>query len=244
MTRITTCTIRIASIALPSNIRLALAAQIFVAAGIVLVFLINLIWSQRILRAHHHFGWHRSIHWAFIALYVLIVLTLAVVITAVVQSYYTLNPHTRSIDRALQLYGGTLFAVISFLPIVIIGTAVILSHVSKRDVEKFGHGRHRTRIVTLLIGATLCCLGAAFRAGTSWMSPVPLAGTEPAYYHRGWFYVMNFGIEILVVYFYAVMRVDLRFWVPNGAKGPGSYRGVEVVKGKEEGSLAETESEV
>lgn len=25
------------------------------------------------------------------------------------------------------------------------------------------------------------------------------------------------------MFLYAVMRVDLRFWIPNGAKGPGSY---------------------
>ena len=30
-------------------------------------------------------------------------------------------------------------------------------------------------------------------------------------------------VEILTVYLYAIMRVDLRFHVPNGAKGPGSY---------------------
>ena len=69
-----------------------------------------------------------------------------------------------------------------------------------------------------------------------------LGQPEPAYFHRGWFYFMNFGIEILVVYMYAIMRVDLRFWIPNGAKGPGSYGGT--VGEKEGGSLAETSSEV
>ena len=231
--RTTTCILRIASTSLPHIIRLAIAAQIFVAAGIVLVFVINLIWAQRILRAHHPLGWRPSIRYVFIALYVLIVLTLAINITSVVQSYYTLRPRTRAIDRALQLYGATLFAIVSFLPILIIAVALMLSRASNLKVEKFGHGRHRTKIVVLLIGASLCCLGAAYRAGTSWRHPVSLSQREPTYFHRGWFYFMNFGLEVVVVYFYAIIRVDLRFWIPNGANGPGSYRmadmgGVEV----------------
>ncbi|KAF2451363.1 hypothetical protein P171DRAFT_425870 [Karstenula rhodostoma CBS 690.94] len=218
--RVTTCILRIASISLPTNIRLAIAAQIFVAAGILLVFIINLIWAQRILRAHHPFGWQASTRWFFKALYAIVVFTLAIVITSVVQSFYTLRPRTKTIDRALQLYGVTLFAVVSFLPIPLIA----LSGASKREVDKFGQGRHRTKVAVLLTGAALCCLGAAYRAGTSWMTPVPLSQPEPARFHKGWFYFMDFGIEVLVVYMYAIMRVDLRFHVPDGAEGPGSYR--------------------
>ncbi|KAJ4301628.1 hypothetical protein N0V90_003721 [Kalmusia sp. IMI 367209] len=222
MARITTCTLRIASICLPSNISLALAAQIFVAAGIIIIFVINLVWAQRILRAHQPtIGWHAAIPIAFNTLYVLIVLTLAVVIIASVQSYFTLRPRTRTIDRALQLYGSTLFAVVAFLPIVIVGLATTL--LRKETIEKFGHGRQKTKILVLLIGATLCCLGAAFRAGTSWKHPALLTQPQPAYLARGYFYFFNFGIEVLIIYMYAIMRMDLRFWVPDGAKGPGSY---------------------
>ncbi|OAG10137.1 uncharacterized protein CC84DRAFT_1084241 [Paraphaeosphaeria sporulosa] len=238
MARITTCTLRIASISLPTNIRLAIAAQIFVAAGILLIFIINLIWSQRILRAHHPLGWHPLVRWVFNALYIVIIFTLAIVITAVVQSFYTLRPRTRTIDRALQLYGQTLFAVVAFLPIPIVALALALSRVGKREVETFGKGRHRTKIAVLMAGATLCCLGAAYRAGASWMSPVALSQPEPARFYRGWFYFMNFGLEILIVYMYAVMRVDLRFHIPNGAKGPGSYR----VARKSEGDVVDVES--
>ncbi|KAJ4352458.1 uncharacterized protein N0V89_007806 [Didymosphaeria variabile] len=252
MARIVTCTLRIASVSLPTNIRLAIAASIFVAAGILLIFIINLIWSQRILRAHHPVGWHPFIRWVFIGLYVVIVFTLAILITAVVQSFYTLRPRTKTIDRSLQLYGSTLFAIVSFLPIPIVGLSLALSRASKREVEKFGQGRHRTKIYVLLTGATLCCLGASYRAGTSWMTPVPLSQPEPTRFYKGWFYFMNFGIEIMIVYLYAVMRVDLRFHVPNGAHGPGSYRkgaqgGEEVVRRTSDvesmGDMERTETE-
>jgi hypothetical protein len=35
--------------------------------------------------------------------------------------------------------------------------------------------------------------------------------------------MFNFGVEILTVYLYAIMRVDRRFHIPDGARGPGSY---------------------
>jgi hypothetical protein len=35
--------------------------------------------------------------------------------------------------------------------------------------------------------------------------------------------VFNFAVEVVVVYLYAVMRQDLRCWIPDGAHGPGSY---------------------
>lgn len=241
MARITTCILRIASISLPTNLRLAIAAQIFVAAGILLIFIINLIWSQRILRAHHPLGWHPSIRWVFNALYTVVVFALAIVITSVVQSFYTLRPRTKTIDRALQLYGATLFAVVAFLPIPIVALALALSRASRREIETFGEGKHRTKIAVLMAGATLCCLGAAYRAGASWMPPVPLSQPEPARFYRGWFYFMNFGLEVLIVYMYAIMRVDLRFHIPNGAKGPGSYR-VTGRGGEDERRVVDVES--
>ncbi|KAK3060612.1 hypothetical protein LTS18_008151 [Coniosporium uncinatum] len=45
----------------------------------------------------------------------------------------------------------------------------------------------------------------------------------PAYLSKGPFYVFNFTVEVLTVYLYAYVRVDRRFHIPNGAKGPGSY---------------------
>ncbi|KAF1955709.1 hypothetical protein CC80DRAFT_492690 [Byssothecium circinans] len=224
MSRIVTTSLKIASVSLPNNIRLAIAAQIFTAAGVIVVFIINLVWSQRILRSMHpNLGWHTSISLIFKTIYVLVIFTLAILITATVQSFFTLRQRTKTIDRDLQLYGATFLAIISFLPIPIVRLSYALPR--KSELEKFGQGRHRTKTTVLIVGTTLCCLGASFRCGTFWLRPVPLSQPCPAYFSKTWFYVMNFGVEILVVYFYAAMRVDLRFWVPNGAKGAGSYGG-------------------
>lgn len=226
--RIVTTTLRIASISKQTNINLAIAAQVFVAAGILIIYIINLIWAQRILRSlHPHVGWHPAISIIFRLIYVLIGLTLAIVITATVQSFFTLRPRIRTIDRDLQLYGGTFLTTISFLPIPIVLISLIAPR--KSPPENFGKGRLSTKIAILLAGSFLCCLGAAFRYAIAWKKPVPFTRPRPAYYSKTCFYVFNFTLEILVVFLYAIMRVDLRFWIPDGAKGPGSYQRGEQV---------------
>ncbi|KAF2734927.1 hypothetical protein EJ04DRAFT_601850 [Polyplosphaeria fusca] len=222
MARMTTCIIRIASVSLPTNIRLAIAAAIFVAAGVLILFLLNLVFAQRMVRSlYPRIGWHPAFTGSLYALFVVVLLSLAIVITATVQSFYTLRPRTKTIDRALQLYVGTLFAIVSFLPLPMLGLALLIPR--KQAPDRFGKGRLRTQIAILALGSGLLCLGAAFRAGTSWRTPVPRTQPLPGYFSKACFYVFDFGMEILVVYLYGIMRVDLRFWTPDGAKGPGSY---------------------
>ncbi|KZF19396.1 hypothetical protein L228DRAFT_271210 [Xylona heveae TC161] len=221
MARITACILRIAWATRPTHIPLAIAAQIFVAAGVVLMFVINLIFAQRILRGAQPFiGWHKLSKIPFTFLYALIVVSLVMLITCTVQSFYTLNRNTHRIDRDVQLYGQTIFAIMSFLPIPIV---LICNLVPKHaEWEKFGGGRWRTKMWIILVGAVLLCLGATFRCGTNYKTPRPR--TDPAWYHsKACFYLFNFTIEITVLYLYAITRVDQRFHVPDGSKGPGDY---------------------
>lgn len=221
MARIMSCTLRIVWATRQQNIRLAIAAQVFVAAGVILLFLINLIFAQRIIRAAHpHSGWHPAFAWFFHAIYVIIVVSLIMLITSVVQSFYTLNSNTKRIDRDIMLYGQTMFAVIGFLPIPLVIGGLVIPRETR--VEKFGSGRFRTKIAILLTSTTILCLGAAFRAGTNYMTPRP--ATNPAWYHsKACFYIFNFTVEIIVILLYVVVRVDQRFWVPNGARAAGDY---------------------
>lgn len=224
MARTVTCTLRIAAISKPHNIRLNIAASIFVAAGVLILYIVNLIFTQRLLRSFHpRFGWSKAFSFFFPILFGLIILTLAIVITVTVQSFYTLRPRTRTIDRDFQLYSSTVLTIISFLPIPMVLIALIARRHSTQRPEKFGVGRMRTKVLVLLTSATFLCLGASFRCGTSWKAPVPRTQPLPRYFSRACFYVFNFAVEVLVVYLYALMRIDLRFHVPNGASGPGSY---------------------
>ena len=238
MARITSCVLRIVWATRPTNIRLAIAAQVFVAAGVVLIFVINLIFAQRITRAAHpNSGWHPLFSRTFIAIYVLIVVSLVMLITATIQSFYTQNLNTKRIDRDIQLYGQTLFAIVSFLPIPLVVGGILVPRKSR--IEKFGAGRWRTKIYILLTATVLLCLGATFRVGTNFKTP--RARNNPApYQNKACFYIFNFTVEILVIILYVALRVDKRFHVPNGSKGPGDYSGRnKETKDKEEGGMGQ-----
>jgi hypothetical protein len=222
MARITTCILRIASVCLPRNIKLAIAAQVFVAAGVVIIFIVNLVFAQRMIRASHPLiGWSKPFSYFFKFCYALVVVTIIMLISVTVQSFFTLNKNTRRIDRDVQLYGVTAFAILAFLPIpMLLASLAIPRH---RSLDKFGAGHWRSKPYILLIGATLICFGASFRAGTSWLTPVQRTQPLPIYYHKAFFYVVNFTVEILTVGLYAATRVDKRFHVANGASKRRSY---------------------
>lgn len=181
-------------------------------------------------------------------------------ITSVVQSAYTLNTNTLRIERDIQLYGSTYYAIVSFLPIpMVFGGLIVLPR--KTKVEKFGSGRFRSKIGILLVASALLCLGAAFRSGsvilsfsprftacpsseqiadsktnrTNYMSP--RTRDDPAWYQsKACFYIFNFTVEILVIFLYLLVRVDRRFWVPNGSRAAGDYsrkEGIEKASSEE-----------
>ena len=222
MSRIVTTVLRITWAVYPHNARLAIAANIFVQAGIVLLFIVNLLFAQRVIRAAHpNAGWHPIFHYLFVAIYVIIVLTLCALIASVVQQSYTLDMNAKRIDHDIQLYGGTYYAVVSFLPIPLVIGGLIIPR--KTRVEKFGSGRFRHKIAILLLAAVLLCAGASFRAGTNYAGG-KRPRTDPAsYQNKACFYVFNFTVEVLVIYLYVVVRVDKRFHVPNKSHGPGDY---------------------
>ncbi|MCJ1458902.1 hypothetical protein MMC28_009278 [Mycoblastus sanguinarius] len=237
MSRIVTMVMRIVWATRPTNISVAIASQVFVAAGVVLLFVINAIFSQRIVRsAHPNSGWHPLFHWAFIALYVMIVFTLIMLIISVVQQFYTLNNNTKRIDHDIQLYGQTFYAVVSFLPILLVIGGLVIPR--KTRVEKFGSGRYRTKIVILLTSTFLLCLGASFRAGVNYAGGKRPISDPAGYQSKACLYIFQFTVEIIVILLYIIVRVDRRFYVPDHSKGPGDYS-----RSKEENSSEETRGE-
>lgn len=231
MARIVTCTMRLVWSTYLTNISVAIAAQIFVAAGVIILFIVNLIFTQRIIRATHpHLGWAKTFSWAFTIWYGCIIGLLVALITCTVQSFYTLDKDIRRKDRDVQLVGATFFAVSAFLPIPLILGSIVIP--KKTRVEKFGSGRFRTKIYVLLFSSVILTLGAAFRAGTAY---VPKPRSDPPWYtSKACFYLFNFTIEFIVVTLYAVIRVDKRFHVPDKSHGPGDYSRTSPAGQKEE----------
>ena len=226
----------------PTNLKLGIAANVFVYAGVVLLFVVNLVFAQRIIRAWHpNAGWHRLFHHAFTALYVLIVVSLCMLIVAVIQSFYTLNSNTKRIDRDILLYGQTFYCVISFLPLPMIIIGLLTPR--KTRTEKFGKGRFRSKIAILLLSTLLLCLGACFRAGANYAGGTRPINDPAGYQSKACFWIFNFVIEITVILLYVIVRIDKRFWVPDHSKKAGDYsrghalntRKIEDGKGKAQG---------
>lgn len=221
MARITACTMRLVWASHPTDVSVAIAANIFVQAGVIILFIINLVFAQRVIRATYpHWAWKKWFSVIFKVYYATIVIALIALITATVQSSYTLSINTHRIDRDIQLFGGTYFAVSAFLPLPILLIKLFVA--PKGRVEKFGEGRFRTKIWILLFASSILTIGAIFRTATNYLAPRPRL--NPAWYHsKACFYTFNFTIEIIVVALYAAVRVDKRFFIPNGSSGPGDY---------------------
>ena len=221
VSRVLTSVLRIASTVHSRNIKLAIAASIFIAAGVLILFIINLVFAMRIVRSlHPTLGWHPAFGSLFKFMCVLTGATILAVIAGTVQSFYTLDPKTKAIDRGLQLYGSTFLATLATLPLPITILSLLIPY---SPPDRFGVGRLRTKIIVLFVSTTLLAIGAWYRCGSTWAPPVPRSQPLPSYLAKGAFYIFNFFVEIQTVLMYAILRVDLRFHVPNGAHGVGSY---------------------
>ncbi|KAK4543587.1 hypothetical protein LTR36_005482 [Oleoguttula mirabilis] len=230
-TRIMANALRIAWSCYPDSVKLGIAAMVFVYAGIILLFIANLFFTQRIVRSQHpHFGWTKPFSIALPVLLVIIIGSILALIVGVILSFYTLNQKTLTRIRDIQLYGETLYAVVAFLPIpIVITSALARRHPSIRNneaIDKFGSGTMRAKIALVLVSATFLCLGASWRAATLWLPAEDSTNpVHPWYFHKEFFYVFDFTIEICVILSWLALRIDQRFFIPNGAQGPFSYAG-------------------
>lgn len=221
MARIAALVFRIIWASYPTNPNIAIVSGVLTAAGTLILFLINLIFAQRILRAYHpSFGWHRAVTIVFrFGFFSVIALLIMLIITSV-HSYFTLNPTTRQQERNVQLFAATYLAILAALPMPIAALSFLIPR-KYESVDCFGTGRMRTKVYLLFASSFLMATGAIFRVAANF-HPRPMA--DPAWYHhKAAFYCFNFVIEMLAAYLYAISRVDQRFYIPNGAWGPGSY---------------------
>ncbi|KAL4959551.1 uncharacterized protein BDV14DRAFT_184405 [Aspergillus stella-maris] len=237
MARITTLVLRIVWANRQGNVRIGIAANILVNAGVLLVYIINLILAQRILRARQpHIGWHPVMRMGSKFFYWLIPGALIMVIVGTVVSVYTLDPVTRNDCRDVQLTAITYLLVFTCLPLLHIIPAVLLPR-HKQD-ESFGQGSMQSKIIIVTLSSCLCILIAGFKAGSLWSPPRPVS--NPAWYHeKAAFWVFNFVLEILILSLLTFNRIDKRFHIPNGSTKHGDYSGMTDKESEPEQEAAE-----
>lgn len=224
MARVVSLAMRIAWACRPRSVRVAIAAQVFTAAGVLILFVTNLAFAQRIVRARHPlFGWRGWVTALFRAGFASAGVVLVMVVTVTVHGFFVGgragDRHARSVDRAVQLACGAYLAVYAFLPVPVVALALAVPR--RTRVDKFGEGHFRTKVLLLAAAAALLAAGALFRAVTAF---VRRPAADPAWFHgRACYYCFNFGVELVVVFAYTLARFDKRFHVPDGSSAPGHY---------------------
>lgn len=222
MARTVTCIMRIVWATRQHNIRVAIAAQIFNNAGVLIVYLVNLIFAQRVLRAMHpKIGWNHALSHVFHASYALLAGTLIMVITATVLMFYTLDPQTIQACIDCQRAAVIFLFILTAVPLVLLAASFLLPRSEDRE-ETFGIGSIKIKAILLTATACLATTISGFKLGTTWESARPM--NDPAWYDsRAAFYCFGFMLEILILCIYIFGRVDQRFYVPNGSAKRRSY---------------------
>jgi hypothetical protein len=133
--------------------------------------------------------------------------------------FFTLNPKTQTTARHLLFFGGSYNLFLCIFPIFVVGLASSIP--SPTPMEKFGAGRFRYKVILLLFAAFTLSVGTLIRLiGAAWIFPIDAPGLIDS---KTTFYTTGFMLEIIVVFVYAVGRIDLKFHVPDGCTGPGDY---------------------
>jgi len=214
MVRIITMALRIAWAIHPFNPRLAIAANVFAQAGVVLLYVVNLILAHRTAVALLAPSYPRIVRPAAFLLQFCIFQVVAMIIAlivAIVYMLYTLDPTIRAHCRTVQLVASPWLATLAFLPIPV----VLLSLATPRPAgtRRCGSGSMRTRIALLLGAATALALAAAYKTAGLYTALVP--APESWQVSRAPYYVFNAAIELCILLVYAAARFDRRFFVGN-----------------------------
>lgn len=214
----------------PHHIPLAIAANIFVVAGVVVFYIINFFFVQRLVRAAlPAIGWTKGMAIFPVVGIVVTVCTLILMIVSNIQTFYTRDIQILHIDRIINLFSSTMNLVLAFLPIPLLALTLYML-LFRRLTNKSTHietigvsGTFTQKVIFVLIASALLTLGAGFRAGIAWMPPVSVMEEMPWYFGKVCFYLFDLGLDAIILVVYLVIRVDKLFWVPDGCQSEGQY---------------------
>jgi hypothetical protein len=219
--RVITFSTRLAWSTNNTNSRLQLVSNLFLNAGIPILYIINLVFTHRITRAQHpRFGWHKSLSILGRLTIFLIILTLFMLIYAGVHSAYTDNRVVGESLRKVILAGGTFNTIIAIMPLPMLFLGVIIP--KRVRTEKFGQGRFRVKVAVLLTSSSLLTLRALWGTISAYKTPVLLSEPIPWYYRKEYFYTVQLLTELIVVYMFIFVRINRIFYTPDGLPR-GSY---------------------
>ncbi|KAK2034402.1 hypothetical protein LX32DRAFT_724377 [Colletotrichum zoysiae] len=220
VTRIIALSLRIAWATQPWNVRIDIAGTVFASAGVVLLYIITLIFAHRLLCGlHPNIGWIPAVVYFFYFCYFLLIVSLICALSAFIANFYTLDPEQLHNCHLVQLFASTVFAIFALLPILIVLFAAF--YPGLRCPEPFGYGSLTAKIVIVLAVATLLSIGAIYTCAANY-------AVRPVWFPGWWdykvcYYIFLFALELVVVFLYSLSRFDLRFHIPDGACKAGDF---------------------
>ncbi|KAK1625797.1 hypothetical protein BDP81DRAFT_381107 [Colletotrichum phormii] len=222
MIRTVTCIFRI-TWSIVSTRGVVLLALITENGGAALLFAVNIFFAQRLVRSiHPKAGWCTAFSQFSLILLFSVPAFIIINMTSTIIAFFSVG----NVDRlettdTLLKFGSSWNTFLSIFPVLVVSGC--LSVPGPRP-EKFGSGSQRVKVALLYLGSFLLITGQSIRLFAVFNKELPGA-TPSVIYGKAVFYTTGFFFELIVVALYAIMRVDLRFHVPNGAGGPGDYSG-------------------
>lgn len=228
MARVLTCVLRIVWATRKDNVSVGIAATLFANLGYFILFIANLLFAQRILRARRpRLGWHPAVKTVLILAYCCLALVAVLVIVFTVLSYYTRDMSLLLVVKDVQLAAATYLFVFVVSPYLLL-LAAWLPGLSRPSPEQtFGVASLEHKTIILLVLISLMTLDDGFKFGTAWLGAVYPLSNPPWYHSRACYYCFGFMLEVLYLIVVLAFRVDLKFHVPNGSSKVRSYAGSE-----------------
>ncbi|KAK4222420.1 hypothetical protein QBC38DRAFT_375114 [Podospora fimiseda] len=209
--RIISLSLRISWSLNPSNLQLEIASTALTFAGVLLLYILNLLVSRRYVRDYAISGYRPIVKGIFRSLIgiVLICLIMGVIVSV---NVYFVSPKDKNVLRECRdvlLVSGTILAVLAFTPVIMV---VLVGCCCKAgDVVGIEKKRYRARTELLVGTAGLLSLEGGFRVGMVYEAR--LVGEEEVKWWEGKaaFYCFVYLVEVVVVYWVLAARFDGRF---------------------------------
>ncbi|KAK0118575.1 hypothetical protein ONS95_007461 [Cadophora gregata] len=221
MARNATFVLRIVWATRPTNASVVIASMIFSAAGVLIAYIVMLLLALRLFRATHpELGWSGKLRVVCRVLYVALFVAFVLTISFTIESFYTLDAGIKNVALWVQRASSLVMLLFNVAALVVLCLSIFLPR--KSAPENFGTGsiKRKTVILSIMMFFVLFIIG--FRFGTTWADAPP--ASSPAWWDsKPAFYIIEFGLEIVVIFGLLLIRFDRMFWVPNGSAKAGDY---------------------
>lgn len=204
--RVLACAWRIAWASRPDSVPVAVASQVLLQDGVLLLLLLNLILAERLWLDRQpgpRMRWYLRVLLGGMS--VLTISALVIVVVSVVMSVYSLDQGTIEKCRDVQRAAATYLVVLALAPVALILVAGLVSTMQIRHETT-----RRFKVAIVLSSCLLCAIKTGFKAGVLWAWPKPLF--DPVWYHsRTCLYAFVLGTEVVALVLLLASRGDLRF---------------------------------